>query len=1206
MLAAILSVPHALRAATFTVTAFTDTASGGLAGDGAGAAGDLRYQILQAELAGGTNTIAFSCSSAPCTITLAGPLPPISSNLTIDGGTYGTIVIDGANLYRVFFVNTGTVVLTNLLIQNGRATGGAGGTGDGTGGGGAGLGGGLFINQVFAAVTLTNVKFLNCAAAGGAGGAYVSQSYAGSGGGGMAFRGGNSTGDTGGPGGGGMLAPGADLASGANGGAGGAGGGGGGRYHTAGTAGAGGSGFAGNAAGSAATGTAGGAGGFGGGGGASADESGGAGGFGGGGGGTGRPSIGGAGGAGGGGGGTDGGSSAAGGSLGSGISGGASSSGAGAAGGGGAAAGPAVFIRLGSLTASNSVATGSTATGGAGGIGKAGHSGTAGGASAIPVFNYGGTVNSVAATGPNTVLDPIATSISGAASPASVYLGATVTLSATVTTTSGTLAGAVTFLEASTPLGSAATIDGSGTAALSGVTLAVGTHTITANFASTDLTHGDSTTTFSVAVYSPVPAVSTPAVSGSLVYGQSRAFSVTVTGGGGTPGGLVTFLDGSTVLGGVSLVSGAAAFSTSTLGAGLHSITAQYGGGSPFVAATSAALPVTIGKASTATTLVRNGSAVAATVTPVTAGTGAPTGSVQFLNGSTVSGTVPLVGSTASFAASAGSWTAVYVGDANFTGSTSGAVVVAVPVTSSLSLGSSVAAPTLGQAVTFTASLQTSGGSATSRPTGTVQFFDGAKLLGSAALSGDQAAYTTSLLGAGTHTITAQYGGDGTFPSAQAALGLAVTAAIAVSVTAAPAAPVYGQAVTLTASVLATVPPGFAAPAGQVTFSLASAALAGPSTALGAAALASGSASLSVSGLAVGTHSIQAQYGGDGTWPAWSGQAVVTVSVAPVSATVSMTVAAGQIVLVAGVEAAAPGSGTPTGSVQFVDTSANTVLASANLSSGKATAALALSAAATVSGRPVAAVYAGDTNFAASTSPALPAVLNGASNAWGSFAPGEISSAFGISGLSGNTIGTAPFPTSLSGVSVNITDSAGTSRLAQMYGVFASTGQINFVIPGDTATGPAAATVTLAGGSGITTVLDIASTAAGIFSVTVAGASAYAGQIVYAHADGSQTIAESTVSSGGSLTYNPIDLSVAGDRVYLVLYGTGLRHGGSVTADANGTSLPVAFSGAQSTFPGVDQINLGPLPASLAGAGQVKLHIAVDGRTANEVTAAIQ
>lgn len=393
--------------ASFTVTIFTDTNSGGLAGTGAGVAGDLRAAILAANAAGGADTIQFTCGAPPCTVTLTGPLPPITESLTIEGGTVGNIIVDGANAYRVFFVDTGTVAIQNLVIQNALAQGGAGGTGDGGGGGGAGLGAGLFVNQAGAAVTLTNVRFIHCSAVGGTGGTYQSTTPPGGGGGGMVFRGGNASGNYGAPGGGGMLAQGTDVTSGNNGSAGGTGGGGGGGEH-GGLVGAGSTGYATNVGGNPGSGTSGGAGGFGGGGGGAPLGSGGAGGFGGGGGGTGSGTPGGNGGPGGGGGGSGGGTGGSGGSLGSGVSGGNGGTiGAPGGGGGGAAAGPAVFVNAGALTIVNCTATGSSAAGGAGGTGSAGHNGTAGTANSTSLFNYAGIVNASATTGPIGILDPV-------------------------------------------------------------------------------------------------------------------------------------------------------------------------------------------------------------------------------------------------------------------------------------------------------------------------------------------------------------------------------------------------------------------------------------------------------------------------------------------------------------------------------------------------------------------------------------------------------------------------------------------------------------------------------------------------------------------------------------------------------------------------------------------------------------------------------
>src|SRR5207302_256639 len=101
---------------------------------------------------------------------------------------------------------------------------------------------------------------------------------------------------------------------------------------------------------------------------------------------------------------------------------------------------------------------------------------------------------------------------------------------------------------------------------------------------------------------------------------------------------------------------------------------------------------------------------------------------------------------------------AVYGGDGNCATSTSNTVNQVVnAVSTSTNLGSSVNPSTIGQAVTFTATVSCTG----FPPTGTVSFFDGSTLLATATLSGGAALVTTSTLTAGSHPITAVYGGDG-------------------------------------------------------------------------------------------------------------------------------------------------------------------------------------------------------------------------------------------------------------------------------------------------------------------------------------------------------------------------------------------------------------------------------------------------------------
>jgi len=99
--------------------------------------------------------------------------------------------------------------------------------------------------------------------------------------------------------------------------------------------------------------------------------------------------------------------------------------------------------------------------------------------------------------------------------------------------------------------------------------------------------------------------------------------------------------------------------------------------------------------------------------------------------------------------------------------------------------------------VTFTAIVSGSG-----VPTGAVTFMDGTTTLGSASLDpGGQATLTTSSLAVGTHSITAVYGGDGSFNgSTSPALSQVVNRAV-LTVSADNRTKTYGAAnPTLTAS----------------------------------------------------------------------------------------------------------------------------------------------------------------------------------------------------------------------------------------------------------------------------------------------------------------------------------------------------------------------------------------------------------------------
>jgi len=231
------------------------------------------------------------------------------------------------------------------------------------------------------------------------------------------------------------------------------------------------------------------------------------------------------------------------------------------------------------------------------------------------------------------------------------------------------------------------------------------------------------------------------------------------------PTGTVTFYDGSTQITSATLtVVGIAVATTSTLTPGTHSLTASYIGDSNFQGSSSNKVSQVVNQLPTATSLQVTPSScklgqnvtLTATVSPSTA-----TGTVSFLDGPTTIGTAGLNAGTASFnistlASGNHSLTASYGGDANDAPSASSPpVVVSVglePTTTTLSAKPNPG--TVGQNVTLTATV--SPGTAT----GTVSFYDGTNLLGTTAMAGGIAAFSTPTLTAGNHSLTATYSGD--------------------------------------------------------------------------------------------------------------------------------------------------------------------------------------------------------------------------------------------------------------------------------------------------------------------------------------------------------------------------------------------------------------------------------------------------------------
>jgi len=178
------------------------------------------------------------------------------------------------------------------------------------------------------------------------------------------------------------------------------------------------------------------------------------------------------------------------------------------------------------------------------------------------------------------------------------------------------------------------------------------------------------------------------------------------------------------------------------------------------------------------------------------------------------------------------------------------------------------------------------------------------------------------------------------------------------------ASSVYGQSVTLTAAVRAANPSD-GAPGGEVNFLDTT-----TGANLGSASVTNGVATLITSALAIGSHTITADYVGNSSF-AFS-LSTLTQTVQQDNTTTSVTSSTstasfGQAVTVAAkIAASAPGAGTPTGSVDFFDTTTNTDLTPGGvaLSSGSA---LFFTACLPVGGNTIKVTYSGDSNFLSSS-----------------------------------------------------------------------------------------------------------------------------------------------------------------------------------------------------------------------------------------------
>ena len=510
--------------------------------------------------------------------------------------------------------------------------------------------------------------------------------------------------------------------------------------------------------------------------------------------------------------------------------------------------------------------------------------------------------------------------------------------------------------------------------------------------------------TASTTVPQATPKVGLSITPNSPSAGAAVTLSAQITGVAGiNPTGSVQFFDGTTSLGFGSAPN--ATYTTSSLLPGqTHSITAAYLGDNNYVKVTSAASSVSVGTATTTTSVIASataasyGQTISLNITVAGSSTvngTLPTGTLTFSGAGTVTSAL-LSGGSANVSLSSlpvGTYTITtsYSGDTNYAASTGNTVVVTV-AQSVASLNPSISSTsfTTGSTSTLTVTVTLPGNA--QLPTGSMFVATIAGLAG-ASYTGTFNVNTGGNTGTGSVIIPAPIAGSYTlqvtcavntnFACTPAALSISSTATTGTTagttptttvLTYSPTAPVAGQALTLTATVSASSSAITSNPiSGSVIFYDGTTQVGtGVITASGTTYTATTTATLT----GTSPHSLTATYGGNTIYAASTSTAVALSTGA---ASTSISLSANTSSVLAGVSvtftAIVGGSTTagvvPTGTVSFyLGGSSPALLGTATLSASGGSLATAVFSTSTLpSGSDqIYAVYKGDANFSTVTS----------------------------------------------------------------------------------------------------------------------------------------------------------------------------------------------------------------------------------------------
>ena len=226
-------------------------------------------------------------------------------------------------------------------------------------------------------------------------------------------------------------------------------------------------------------------------------------------------------------------------------------------------------------------------------------------------------------------------------------------------------------------------------------------------------------------------------------------------------------------------------------------------------------------------------------------------------------------------------------------------------------------------------------------------------------------------------------------------------------------------------------------------------------------------------------------------------------------------------------------------------------------------------------------------------------------------APGSLASIFGPNVATQTAIGTAPCPTSLGGVSLQIVDGAGKSQSAEL--LYVSPGQINYLVPPDTAAGNATISLTNGTGNVLSGTALVQPVAPALFTANgngqgVVAANAY--RTVVSTAVVTPTLVFECGTAPESCVPVPIDLGLYAP-VTVMAYATGVlgrSNDAAVTVTIGSTVVPllcITSLDSSSPLAGINLVTFG-LPGGLRGSGTVDIFLTVDGMSSNHAQIDIQ